>query len=602
MPTHMQTQRKRSHTNTQLGERGVSLLIVVLVGSIMVLTAVSIALVSKRALQSSQSYQESLQDAYTTEDAFACVRQWLTRDENAFDDGATVVCGDDAITQNTTIFSNATNYRSGGGYSTSTFTVYAPSGNVEVEVVRDLAYSSRFKGLIYARGYNVGETSPRAAERLRVYKYESEGFDFSGVDVMFVIDRSGSIDDSFGGADVRPPLGSEVTGTEWEQLLLAVATSTRSILDKFPNPRVGYVSFGKTTSDVGAVVTQAQCVAANVDTAPACTTPGTCCSSPDFNWRKAEVGLKEKSDIGELLTHTVDTPDDYTDDRPKITTSVSDTNLSLGLAVAGAELMGRYYPDTKGNLSLFMGSTLESGYLEDRVSGNYSLVGLPLQPEIPYTDPVTGNSILIRGQDRPDNLYPDYIVIITDGAPNATIRHTTNPVDCVEVPGGTVSETNKKGDTLLFQTPQGTGCVNTVNDAATTPPVTGYYYCNDLSTQPTPVSEYPADPVEGSIADPSGDGWGFDTNTFGADDEVYPAMCNATKIAYALKDASMNGNNIIKIAAIGVGVTDETRSWLKNMIVSEVDGEKLYVDANTFDDVPTLFNVLAEKIAPSLFR
>lgn len=602
MPTHMQTQRKRSHTNTQLGERGVSLLIVVLVGSIMVLTAVSIALVSKRALQSSQSYQESLQDAYTTEDAFACVRQWLTRDANAFDDGATVVCGDDAITQNTTIFSNATNYRSGGGYSTSTFTVYAPSGNVEVEVVRDLAYSSRFKGIIYARGYNVGETSPRAAERLRVYKYESEGFDFSGVDVMFVIDRSGSIEDGDGDAAARPTLGSEVAGTEWEQLLLAVATSTRSILDKFPNPRVGYVSFGKTTSDVGAVVTQVQCEAAGVNTALACATPDTCCSSPEFNWRKAEVGLKEKSDIGELLTHTVDTPDDYTDDRPKITTSVSDTNLSLGLAVAGAELMGRYYPDTKGNLSLFNFSQHESGYLEDQVANDWSLSNLPLQPESNYFDPVTRSTLTIWGQDRPDNLYPDYIVIITDGAPNATIRHTTNPVHCVEVPGGTVSATTKKGDTLLFQTPQGTGCVNTVNDAATTPPVTGYYYCNDRSTQPTPMSAYPADPVEGSIADPSGDGWGFDTNTFGADDEVYPAMCNATKIADALKDASRNGNNIIKIAAIGVGVTDETRSWLKNMIVSEVDGEKLYVDADSFDDVPTLFNVLAEKIAPSLFR
>lgn len=573
--------------------RGVSLLIVVLISSIMVLTVVSMSLIAKRNLQTSQSYFESLQDIYTTEDAFECVRFWLQQDEDAFEPGATTnpQCGPQAQNPSLT-FVAGTNYASDANYATSTFTVFTPPGNVEVDVVRDRSDPNGWSGRIWARGYNIGDAAPRRAERLRVYEYDTGAFDFSGVDVMFVIDRSGSIEPRSVAdrAAVNPGDPSE-----WGQLLYAVASSTWSLLEKFPQPRVGYVSTGVTPEDgIGAVGRKANDAGPGMDP-NACTwaqswgcPSGLCCANPDWNWRAPDVPLRELADVSDLLANTATV--DRGDDRPKlVNTDPTDTNLSLGLAVAAAELSNGYYADAPdAGASGWISSDFESGAFEYDVADGNGLGFPPKQPAFRY------------GRDNND--YPNYIIIITDGEPNALIRHNNDSVTCFDSTIPTTQTGGEPGDPLVFYTPGGTGCV------AYTQPVGSwiaadetYNGCNDEGwnglnpsggdlNNHSPTHHYPANPLGLGIE--ALGGVGFPTNN-----GLYPSMCNTTMVADALK------NNLdIKIAAVGVGVSGETEQWLRDMVVTQGADGPLYVSANAYTDVPTLFQELSEKIAPSLFR
>jgi len=566
--------------------RGVSLLIVVLISSIMVLTVVSMSLIAKRNLQTSQSYFESLQDIYTTEDAFECVRFWLQQDEDAFEPGATTnppQCGPQAQNSSLT-FVAGTNYASDANYATSTFTVFTPPGNVEVDVVRDRSDPNGWSGRIWARGYNIGDAAPRRAERLRVYEYDTGAFDFAGVDVMFVIDRSGSIEPRSVAdrAAVNPGDPSE-----WGQMLYAVASSTWSLLEKFPQPRVGYVSTGVTPEDgIGAVGRKANDAGPGMDP-NACTwaqswgcPSGLCCANPDWNWRAPDVPLRELADVSDLLANTATV--DRGDDRPNlVNTDPTDTNLSLGLAVAAAELSNGYYADAPdAGASGWTSSDFESGAFEYDVAHGNGPGFPPKQPAFRY------------GRDNND--YPNYIVIITDGEPNALIRHTGDAVECFNngvPPSGLVDTFGGAGDPIIFETPGGTGCVTYPDFVDPPNQIDGYYHCNDRglsAINQTPIAKYPA--VGGGISNPGGTG-------FPSNSDLYPSMCNTTMVAEALK------NNLdIKIAAIGVGVSDETERWLRDMVVTQGADGPLYVGATAYTDVPTLFQELSEKIAPSLFR
>jgi len=74
-------------------------------------------------------------------------------------------------------------------------------------------------------------------------------------------------------------------------------------------------------------------------------------------------------------------------------------------------------------------------------------------------------------------------------------------------------------------------------------------------------------------------------------------MCNTTMVADALK------NDLgIKIAAVGVGVSDETERWLRDMVVTQGADGPLYVSADAYTDVPTLFQELSEQLRQTLFR
>jgi hypothetical protein len=71
---------------------------------------------------------------------------------------------------------------------------------------------------------------------------------------------------------------------------------------------------------------------------------------------------------------------------------------------------------------------------------------------------------------------------------------------------------------------------------------------------------------------------------------AWKSMCNASMIADALDGEG------IKIAAIGIGVTADTEDWMKNHFVSEVDGEKLYRNINSFSEISEALDFILEKL------
>jgi hypothetical protein len=512
-------------------ERGVSLLIVVLIGSILVLTAVSLAGVAKRVTQSSQSYLESIQSAYTTEDVFLCVRQWVVSGPNTYDSfelGNTIWCGDKA--KNEVTFGGS-NYSSAGGFSTSKFVIEHETGAVDVEVIRDQSRPNRFVGRVLLRGYNVGDVSPRKSERFREYEL-AFGSDFQGADIMFAIDRSGSIE---GNRDPANPTG------EWKSLLDAVSGVVQSIEGEIPAPHVGFVSFGTDRNDVGLSVTHAECNAVYSANPYICT---------EQDWRKPEVSMVD------VTTDDIDFLLDTATKIPKIDTTPSETNLSLGLAVAGAELMGKYYPG--GDYTLLPGAPLASGGFERIVAVWNNGASSPNFNDLP--DQLSG------GMNRPDADFPNYIILITDGIPNGIIRHTDDLVSCQYADGG-ASATTIRGDAVFFQPTSGNpgkGCL--ASDIT-------YYYCNDEGLDGLGIQPKPTDFPE-----------------FTSNGDLNQSRCNSFLIAEALKKQG------IIISVIGVG------SDVDDAFLTMVASTDRYFKVDEYSDIVQLFAEFGEKIIPLELR
>lgn len=577
-------------------ERGVSLLIVVLVASIIVLTVVSTALIAKRTIQSSQSYTEALQGAYTTEDAFNCVRWWLTNNtpnpEDSFEVGSTIECAGNTIT-----ITNAMYDLDPGRYSTTTFEIITPPGNVEVEVVRDQSRPTRFVGKVYLHGYNVDEAgAPRRAERLRVYDI-SFGSDYQGADVMLAIDRSGSIEPpstaSRGGV-------TQNDGTEWGDVLEAVVGVTDIIAQEIPISYVGYITFGTDRGDVGEQVTQAECEESwletlrqlgIVPTAADIANATTFCAS-NLRFRKPDRSLTDPRwpvDGGSrnVLIDDSGTPGNVTDDVPLIKNEAKETNMSLGLAIAAMELEGLYYPGDDGT---FAGTTIGDGAFERHIAewadnvvppafpgAQPTFSGLPYQ-EV-YPDP-TFPGDTAPGWDRDDSLYPDYIVLVTDGQPNGIIRHDVDDtVDCNYAAGG--SNTTEAGDAIFFR-PDGTsnpgeGClVDTFNVGD---PLDNYAHCNDRGIDFSGT----VDPLDYN----NPPNISFPSNTY-----RNPPKCNTFIIAEAIKARG------IVLTVIGVG-DDIDSDFLQSIASDDGAGGKRYIEIDDYDDLLDVFIEFRELIIPT---
>lgn len=537
----------RTHTHRS-ASRGVSLLVVMLVGSVLVLAATSLAGVAKRVLQSSASYQESLQSSYGAEDVFNCVDWWIQNGlhkHDSFDKGMSVICVDKTYTFKEDPVGN----KEDGLYeedialnvSTSTFTVKTVNGGIiEVEVVRNLMDTTIFDGKVILHAYNVGDTSPRNAERLRVYTVKQSPF--TGADIVFLIDRSGSIDGN---------RSSVTTSDEWGQLLTAVGKAVHLIADELPSPKVSYVTFGTETTDIGKQVLSGECGG---------TPPPTDCAS----YRKPDVSLtlaKKGTVIGDLISSL------GTDYIPmNITTTPSETNLSLGLAIAGSELMGKFYPSK---------DSLAPGAFELRVAtwGTVAKVMDPLSTSPTFASLPSQASL----EDRPDNEFPDFIVLITDGQPNGLVRHlSSSPVTCVMPYGDGTPIQKVKGESIFFAedplVPVGNGCT------ITSPPTTDYYFCNDRGL--SDVTYTPSN-------------FGFDDNN-----GVNPSKCNAYITAEALKRMG------ITIIVIGVGDLDKIDGvFLREKIASKNDdGTARYFHVDNFEDLQDLFDEFTSKVIPTVLR
>jgi hypothetical protein len=446
---------------------------------------------------------------------------------------------------------NSGGYTQGVDWATSTFTLVLDSPHnrsVRVEVVRDRNEPVAFQGKIVLHGLSADEAAARVSERYEEYTYTTANA-FIGADVMFVVDRSGSIEGD-------RTLGSE-TG-EWAELLEALDRATSTFMDRVPQPLVGYVTFGTDASDTGVAVNDVQCAAADLS-----------------NGVGADCFLVPEQQLSA-------TPDPST-----LVTTESHTNMSLGIALAGLELMGKFYPNgtasSSGTALYYPVENFEKGEFEriaaETALGDPSVFdALPNQLPQTYTEPVSGNSYTSWGADRQDSEFPDYIILITDGTPNALISHEDGlSYTCTTELGTSLFRTYDRGDVKLFQTNVSggvvaSGCLLRDTGAA------DYYYCDDRRGSAVPVN----------YNDPLLPTWSFPNSTW-----PHQPMCNTSRIVAHFKERG------IRFGVIAVGITTGsfTEDWLRDYVASlDDDGNPMYVYAPTFSDITTALGLLEGQI------
>jgi hypothetical protein len=400
-----------------------------------------------------------------------------------------------------------------------------------VKVNRANVNSSFFNGAIeiYSQTGALGDS--KIAERYQRYEY----YLLSGADVIFVVDRSGSI-------GTGNPLGARTprnTGSEWDYMLKAVTGSIKTLNQEVPKPYVGLLSFGTDVLDVGSIVPGDGIV-------------------PDVPLTNSLVALVDDVD-----------PLDPDDDMPKMDLTISATNLSLGIAVAGSALMEKYYP--------FQGidSAQTSVTAGDQTGGFEWLVAQDLNHQA--TDVLFRNGLPDNPStnDRNDTLYPDIIVVISDGVPNAIVTHV-RPLPAKWY-WSAVNSSNSFitpelhdyliGESKMFRTdpvgggPQIVDRGNPSPTASEVPVANRYNFCNDVGHTPN-MYPYLSNPV---------------------DSNEWPnyAICNATMIATKLKHDTDANITFIAIL-VGNASTDEAQ-WFEEQFASsytDTDGTTQYYFAN----------------------
>ena len=571
-------------------KRGFSLLLVVLVGSFMLIITLAMADYARRLVSSLQVRGEAVQDLYTAEKAFECVKYWLRRDYRHFSDGLgqpvdpdTLVPEDSTCNGYTFDFQTGTDNAADGfnpSYAVDTGTFRIPfernglpqrGAGVIVDVVRDNPASELFDGTVRVYSQSNEATGAKTAERYQQYDYMV----LYGADIMFVVDRSGSIDADDGTGTQARGLRS-VGLNDWNKLLDAVNYSMRLLSLRIPAPHMGLLSFGTDAYDTGDV---------SMDN----------CANAECNWRQPDVPLT--NNINNLI-NDMGTPLNNNDDWPEMALGYAGTNLSLGISIAGAELMGKYYPHTglPGAGVSGAGDMFDSGDFEEVVrlgSGDFS--DLPSQ---------------VVNRDRPDISYPDVMVIVTDGAPNGLMSTQDMDIDTssvfnVQDPANAslnsyifpmLLMSYEEGGAKLFRTPY---------------EPTGAFGAMVLDTNPVPLIPQGALGTETRYVrcrDEGGTPAGyFPAGQLNSNESPHFAMCNTSMIATELKKDGVGDPNI---TIIGIYVTGgvalgaynpftwpEEAVWMHDHFVSETDdGDKLFAAIESYEELHEALLYLFEQL------
>ncbi|KKS37268.1 MAG: hypothetical protein UU98_C0015G0017 [Parcubacteria group bacterium GW2011_GWD2_42_14] len=529
--------------HTHKDERGISLLVVLLIGTIMIFTSLAIGQYALRTVTAIRARSEATQTLYTAEQAFACVRYWLNKDYRHFSTvygGATETAVCNGVTYNFNAGSDTASDGHNPSYNGTTgigvfripFSATDPTrGGVIVEVERTNPLAMQFDGFVRVYSQSDKETNNKTSERFQEYKYRV----LYGADIMFVVDRSGSIDDDGDRSD-------RTLATEWNEMLDAVNESIRLLNRKVPSPYMGLLSFGTDPTDTGRSVPEGV--------------------EPDVN-------LTDNIDLLVDDQGTSGTPADEEDDVPMMDLSPTATNLSLGIAVAGAELMGKYYPYNGTPPISVLPFGENSGDFERIVAdGSSDFSDLPDQS---------------FSMDRNDSEYPDVMVVITDGAPNGIMTHVQGVwnrsiVDEDNDFFDAELHTYEIGEAKIFRalnTASGKMIIDEMSDVASggNPATNEYQFCDDSSNK-RPNTVF-SDPILRS--------------------NIYPhmAMCNATLIANQLK-----ANGIIIIAVyIGSNPATQEAVWLQNEFVSYTeDGDPLFAIIDNYSDLQNTLLYLFESL------
>ncbi len=484
-------------------EKGISLLLVLLIGSLMLFVGITASNYAMNLLRTSQVRGDSVQALYSTEMAFGCAKHWIAWNVRTFTDEEGTngiphptcagVTYDFSSGSDTYSDGNSPSYSCPGGRCISRFRLPtlrsdAAFGTVDVELDRSNAVRY-FDGNIRVYGALGGEGNATFLQRFEEIKYVR----LDGADIMFVVDRSGSI-----GGNRTP--GNE--DGDWGDLLSSLNDLIHFFDMKIPRPHIGMITFGTDVSDTGVPVTD---------------------------------GLEPE----------VTLTDSYNSIVPGINRAPASTNLSLGLAIAGAELLDKRYP-------YYGGGDSRNGEFERIAFSNQNFSSL--------------NSSSGGSHDRNDLLYPDIIIVITDGEPNGIITTQNGAWDSSLVVSGAFVNPQpvqySRGDTKLFRTTVDAPGIQVVDTGGGT----RYRRCHDGGGDPSNILHY-----------------------LGSTSDTFPnqAMCNATLIARAL-DYNLNtpGQDKIIIMGVGVGVTNTTADWLETDFVSgTVSGNKLYGNASSTSDV-----------------
>lgn len=526
--------------HTPKGEQGISLLIVLLIGTIMLFTSLAVGQYALRTVTAIRARSDATQTLYTAEQAFACVKYWLNKDYRHFSTvhgGATEDPECNGVTYDFTSPGSDSAPADGHDPSYDSATGIgefripfdasnAARGGVVVEVRRDDPTLTHFDGTVRVYSQSDTEGSSNTSERFQEYRYRV----IYGANIMFVVDRSGSIEDGDDRAD-------RTLDTDWNAMLDAVNDSIRLLNRKVPSPFIGLLSFGTDPTDTG---------------------------NPIANGVEPDVKLTDV--ITDLINEGA--PGDE-DDVPEMRTDYAATNLSLGISIAGAELLGKYYPYTgTPPATPLLGYGENSGDFEAIVANGGTFNDLP---DASYSG-VVG--------------YPNVMVVVTDGAPNGIMTHVEDTWDW------SIVDTSNKffdakphtytiGEAKIFRTPtqaKGDLIVDEMGDVDTAgggaPATREYQFCDDSSgLRPNNVLSNPVH-----------------TNTF-----PHMAMCNATLIADKLKDEE------IIIIAVYVGANDASpeAQWLKNHFVSftnDAPPKPLFAVIENYEDLQETLLYLFESL------
>lgn len=536
-------------------EEGITLLIVLLIGSIILLTSVATGEYALRMVKSIRARGDATQALYTSEQTFQCVKFWLNKDilnftnqaNPSIDPDMDVVCngyhynffaGTDTSTENAS--ADKPSFTTVGSDLVGRFRIpnNLSGGGVVVEVKRGIVSSTHFNGSVNIYSQIGVSGDSKISERFQKYDYSL----LSGADVVFVVDRSGSINTG-NASGARTPRNA---GSQWDLMLKAVTGSIRTLNQEVPAPYVGLLSFGTNVNDVGDII------------------PGIGIE-PDVPLTKSLAAL-----VNDMSTPSLD------DDMPIMDVTISATNLSLGIAVAGSELMGKYYP--------YQGiSALQTSVTAGNQTGGFEwLVAEDSDHEATDDDFEDELPDKISSNDRNDAEFPDIIVVISDGVPNAIVTHV-RPVLPVWYWSSVFSNNAfiapeehdyLIGESKIFRTDPAGSLYQIVDRGgipspplAIVPIANRYNFCNDAGY------ETPSSYLDAPVANNKWPNY---------------AICNATMIATKLKHDTFAGITFIAIL-VGSAGTNEAQ-WFEEQFASsyvDTDGSTKYYFANvaSFGDV-----------------